>query len=586
VFSWRVGALLTTTAVASVLGVAVLTGLMTSLQFGAAAPSLSLVLGFIAVLFRRIDALDIRVIMQNLALLKRSGYMRLIVDNSSDAILTIDNNDRIRSANVAAEAMFDQPASALLGCGIGEVVELSEGPDDLQDADRLPQPKVFGRHGSLRPGIGRSAVGRRFDVEVSIGTMNLRDEHVSIVTVRDVSERIKAEQEIREADRRLRTAINTLEGGFALFERSGALTLSNKMWQTVFGTAERSTSTENNYGLMLSKLGSLKRLAIHDDELEIWLDMRKTAFRRGQDRFEMPLADGTWYLVTVAPADRDRIAAIFADITPLKSREAEVLAARDDAERANQTKSEFLANMSHELRTPLNAILGFSELMQKEVFGPLGADSYREYTVDIHNSGAHLLELINEILDLSKIEAGLFVLNDESGDLSSLVAAAERMIQSKAHEAHVALEIDDLSALPDIVVDRAAFKRVLINILSNGVKFTSEGGKVRLSADVRSTGDLAIRITDTGCGIAAELLNIILKPFTQVDSAFSRSHEGAGLGLSIVKGILDQHEAAVTIESALGEGTTVTVVLPAGRVLAPSGADNIAPAANGSLATA
>ena len=236
------------------------------------------------------------------------------------------------------------------------------------------------------------------------------------------------------------------------------------------------------------------------------------------------------------------------------------------AETANQAKSEFLANMSHELRTPLNAIIGFSEVIKRGMFGPL-SERYRSYGGDIFDSGNHLLKLINEILDLSKLEAGHFDLHEEDVDIAAVIGVSKRLVEAQAEKAKVRVTeaIDD--DLPLIRADDRRMRQILINILSNAVKFTPEGGIIRVESSVRDAG-LVISVSDTGIGMSPEEIPKALEPFGQIDSTISRKYEGTGLGLPLAKHLVELHGGTLIVESALGVGTTVTIVLPPERILA------------------
>jgi two-component system cell cycle sensor histidine kinase PleC len=230
------------------------------------------------------------------------------------------------------------------------------------------------------------------------------------------------------------------------------------------------------------------------------------------------------------------------------------------AEEANQAKSKFLANMSHELRTPLNAIIGFSEIMESGMFGPLGADKYNEYCSDIRGSGQYLLEVINDILDMSKIEAGRIRLDFEDLDLDTLLAESMRVVSAKAQEKQ--LEVTARIA-PDLHLraDRRAIKQIALNLLSNAVKFTPAGGRVTVRG--RATDDfIVLGIADTGIGIAKDALTRLGRPFEQVESQLTKSHQGSGLGLAIAKSLTELHGGRMRIRSTLGKGTMVVVRLP------------------------
>ena len=255
------------------------------------------------------------------------------------------------------------------------------------------------------------------------------------------------------------------------------------------------------------------------------------------------------------------IVAVTRDITERKKNERALIDARDMAEQANRAKSRFLANMSHELRTPLNAIIGFSEVMTFEMFGPVGSPRYLEYARLIHESGGHLLELINGVLDMSKIEAGKFELSEELFDLDEIATQAVRFIKLQADRKGVALKLSVAPAAKTVFADKRAIKQMIVNLITNGVKFTPRGGEVRIIA-ARDAGGVAIAVADTGVGIGPEDLKRLGQPFEQVEGEHVRAQEGTGLGLALVKALAAMHGGDAAIESLLGEGTTVIVRLP------------------------
>lgn len=284
-------------------------------------------------------------------------------------------------------------------------------------------------------------------------------------------------------------------------------------------------------------------------------------------RFDIvPLEDGV-RLITVADLSERRrmearLAAQTADLSALAAR---LDTLRREAERANRTKSEFLANMSHELRSPLNAVIGFAEIMKDELFGKLGSAQYRDYAQDIWSSGRHLLDVINDILDLSKIEAGKADLTESRFALADTISACLRLVAGRAQQADISLRSTVASNDVAVYGDERKIKQVLINLLTNAIKFTRPGGRVRVSVE-EGPGGLEIRISDTGIGIAASDIPIALAAFGQVDSSLARKHEGTGLGLPLSKALVEMHGGTLQIDSEVGIGTTVTVHLPAERI--------------------
>ena len=244
----------------------------------------------------------------------------------------------------------------------------------------------------------------------------------------------------------------------------------------------------------------------------------------------------------------------------------EAVLAKEAAEGATRAKSQFLANMSHELRTPLNAIIGFSEILKTELYGPLGHPRYGDYATDVHQSGMHLLSIINDILDMAKIEAGRTELHETETSLSDIVASAERIVSDQAKLAGLSLvnEAHDSDVL--LRADQRAVKQMVLNLLANAIKFTRSGGIIHMRARIEFDGTLQLSVADTGIGIAPRDIEHVLKPFGQVHNALSRSHAGSGLGLSLVKSLIELHGGELRLESKVQVGTTASLCFPARRV--------------------
>ena len=257
------------------------------------------------------------------------------------------------------------------------------------------------------------------------------------------------------------------------------------------------------------------------------------------------------------------------DITERVEAAERLAAARDQAEAANRAKSAFLATMSHELRTPLNAIIGFSEIMLHELFGPLGSPRYHDYARHVQGSGRHLLDLINDVLDMSKLEAGRYTLDESWLAPAAAIDDCRALSVVPAESGGVALTADCAPGLPDLLADERALRQVLLNLLSNAVKFTPRGGRVAVTAGVDTAGGLAIAVRDTGIGIPADALARIMEPFQQADSSIPGRFGGTGLGLSICRDLIALHDGSLSIDSEPGRGTTVTIRFPAARVRQP-----------------
>ena len=302
---------------------------------------------------------------------------------------------------------------------------------------------------------------------------------------------------------------------------------------------------------------------------EVEITAHRSVLRPTRHPFERRKIPRTVYIYTIR------------DITARKRAEEAERRAKEEAIAANRAKTEFLGNVSHELRTPLNAVIGFSDMMRLKLLGPLGHEGYREYANDIHRAGAHLLDVINDILDVSRIEMGKLDLRNGAVDVRAAVDLAVRLVRPRAQEKRISVETAIDSGLPSLWADERGLKQMLLNVLSNAIKFTPSGGQVSVVARVRASGEIAIEVVDTGIGIAKDVLPAVTKQFYQADSSDTRRYEGTGLGLSIVQGLIKLHGGKLAIASQLGVGTTVTLTFPRERVgcVAPDQGPGFEPAA-------
>jgi PAS domain S-box-containing protein len=379
--------------------------------------------------------------------------------------------------------------------------------------------------------------------------------------LRQLAERLQREVAVRrqtEDDLRLtQLAMDSSSEAICLVDRSGRYLKVNDATcrQTGYSREELLQLSVFDIGAHLDRSGwperweTYRRLGSHSfegnrvtkDGRTIPVDLTVSLIQFG----------GSEYLFTVAR-----------DATARRHIEHELRAARDLSESANRAKSQFLANMSHELRTPLNAIIGFSEVISAALFGPLDA-RYRDYAQDIHGSGHHLLRIINDLLDLSKVEAGRLELRDEPVKIASLFETCRRMVADRAAVTGVDLDFQPTELV--VSADELRLEQVLLNLVSNAVKFTPVGGHVTVSAKAGASGETFITVADTGIGMAPDDIPRALQPFGQIDNSLARPHGGTGLGLPLAQRLIELHGGTMTIDSELGAGTTVTIVLPASR---------------------
>lgn len=320
---------------------------------------------------------------------------------------------------------------------------------------------------------------------------------------------------------------------------------------------------------LATKTGAANRLQLQDHQED--LDAHR-AFRD----FEYCLSDGKgevrYARISGTPVfDEDGTflgyRGFARDVTRERLSDNALRAAKEDAELANRAKTEFLANMSHELRTPLNSIIGFSDILMDETFGALNVPQYREYVADINDAGKHLLQLINDLLDLARIERGRMQLNEHRLDLGLVINSCHRLVRERAFEAGVSLMVDCPSDLPPLLADELRIKQALVNLLSNAIKFTEQGGAVSVVARQTDDGSVRLTVADTGIGISSEDIAVALSEFGQVDGTLTRKQEGTGLGLALSRKLIELHGGRLEMESEVGKGTSVHLVFPAERSL-------------------
>jgi two-component system cell cycle sensor histidine kinase PleC len=402
----------------------------------------------------------------------------------------------------------------------------------------------------------------------------------------DITEQKNLVERTVAADLRLRDAIETIPEAFVLWDAENRLVLCNSNFQELHQLPDEAVVAGTSYETIVAtgRKPLIRATIAHDSE------------PRGARTFEAQLEDGCWMHISERRTKDGGYVSVGTDITKVKQHEQKLIEGekrqrativdlrqsqqtlerqtaeladlaekyaeeKTRAEDANAAKSKFLANMSHELRTPLNAIIGFSEIMESGMFGPLGAEKYIEYSRDIRESGEYLLDVINDILDMSKIEAGGIRLSPEAVELDSLLADCIRVVSTRASEKRLTINAEVEPGI-HLNADRRALKQIALNLLSNAVKFTPDGGAVTVLGRLRGRA-VIIGIKDDGIGIPRHALQKLGRPFEQVESQLTKRHQGSGLGLAIAKSLVELHGGAMRIRSRLGRGTLVMVRLPA-----------------------
>jgi two-component system cell cycle sensor histidine kinase PleC len=395
----------------------------------------------------------------------------------------------------------------------------------------------------------------------------------------DITEQKNLVEKTVAADMRLRDAIETIPEAFVVWDADNRLVLCNSNFQELHNLPDEAITVGASYE---SVVAAGRQPVVRSKIVTGGPNLP------GARTFEAQLEDGRWLHISERRTKDGGYVSVGTDITALKTHEEKLVhsekrlmatvadvrasqqrlgevaeqyaAEKTRAEEANQAKSKFLANMSHELRTPLNAIIGFSEIMESGMFGPLGAEKYNEYCGDIRSSGEYLLDVINDILDMAKIEAGRIRLDFEELDLDTLLSEAMRVVSARAQDKQLAL-VAKISPDLGLRADRRALKQIVLNLLSNAVKFTPAGGRVTVRGRA-ADNCVVLAIADTGIGIAKDALARLGRPFEQVESQLTKSHHGSGLGLAIAKSLVELHGGRMRIRSTLGKGTLVVVRMP------------------------
>ncbi|CCQ73888.1 PAS domain-containing sensor histidine kinase [Magnetospira sp. QH-2] len=490
------------------------------------------------------------------------------VDSLSEGFALWDADDRLVLGNTPLDHYFP---SEVVGNAVGQTFEELYGK--IIDSGYIPSARPD-PEGWLRNRVrGHRNPSGSYEVRLSNGrwvriTERRTREGGIAATYMDITLEKVAAERIRKEKETAETYLAIAGTIILALDALGRVTLINRKGCEILGRPEIEIVGQNWWDLALPTAERTRVWEMFSSVMAREIDL--------PDYFENEIVtkNGERRLVAwhnaIIPDKEGRPAGTLSsgeDISDRKKTEVALRNAMQAAELANRAKTEFLATMSHELRTPLNSIIGFSDILSNEMFGPLGQPDYRQYATDINESGKHLLDLINDILDIARIESGGMVLREGDIDVQRLLQSALRMVQERAQQAGLTLEKVDVLPTPAPILhgDERRIKQVLINLLFNSIKFTPVGGTITLATGLDRESRFYFRVTDTGIGIAAEDLDRVLSPFGQADSSFSRQYEGAGLGLPLSRNLVELHDGTLVLDSSPGEGTSVSLRFPAAR---------------------
>lgn len=499
----------------------------------------------------------------------RESEQRLIdaIESISECFSLFDADDRLVLCNSKYLKLLYAGLEDIVvpGTPFETIIRAAAERGLIPDAEGHIDEWIMGRmtqhHSPSGPLLRKRSCGRWFQIDE-----RKTQGGGTVAVYTDITVHKHALQALWESEERFRTVVDHCPAKIHIKDLDGRYLLVNKAAEKLLGVSDEEARGKTTFDLFPREQAEAFRA--HD------LAVLEAGHALKEEE-EFVREDGVHTFLTVkfpihdATGKTVAVGAMGTDITERKHAENSLLAAKEEAELANRAKSEFLANMSHELRTPLNAIIGFAEMIRSETFGPVGSPKYRDYVKDIHESGQHLLALINDILDLSTIDSRKIELYEKNVDVLKTIDFCLLLVRERAQSAGVRVRTEIADGIPYLRADERRLKQIVLNLLSNAIKFTPAGGEITVKAWYGLDNGCVLQVIDTGIGIALEDIPKALARFGQVDGQLNRRYEGSGLGLPLTKAFTELHGGSLDLQSELGIGTTVTVRFPAERIIAP-----------------
>jgi len=485
--------------------------------------------------------------------------LRTIVDAVPAIVNLKDSHARFLLVNRYQTEAYGLEADRIIGHTLEEVLGGSQGKEfTANDLEVIA---------SGRPSLNREVEWTdRFGLRhvLLVSKVPLRDASGNPKYLVSVALDITHRRRMEEAAQRLVAAIETSPELFVIYDPDDRIAVTNQKFRDINRAAIGSSAAGTTFEEHIRRIVKAGLVPEAEGREEEWIAWRLERHRHPSGPFELRRQRGQFLRIIEHRLPDGSTVTMSADVTELRRIADELRAATEAAELANRAKTEFLANMSHELRTPLNSIIGFTDILINRRFGR-DDPRYDSYLKDVNDAGRDLLRLINDVIDISRIERGVLVLNERTIDVHRLMTACYRLVLGRAHEAQVHLEIDTPKNIPALHADELRVKQSLLNILANAVKFTPEGGRINFGASTETDGGITFTVKDTGIGIRADELPKAMSMFGQADGSLARPHDGAGLGLPLTRSLMELHGGELIVDSVPGVGTTVRLRFPGSR---------------------